>query len=110
MSKDAREKRRVGKGRARCGAGRKARSSGTRSIDAIAARLLCVCINELTYAARRLTARSSRRGRNLFFCLSAVRACGGCLMYTARRNKNRNFPARVDPTHFLFQVEIFPYF
>ena len=31
-------------------------------------------------------------------------------MYTARRNKNRSFPARADPTHFLFQVEIFTYF
>ena len=31
-------------------------------------------------------------------------------MYAARRNKNRNFPARADPSHFLFQVEIFPYF
>ena len=31
-------------------------------------------------------------------------------MYTARRNKNRNFPAGVAPVQILFPVEFFPYF
>ena len=63
----------------------------------------CCCSLSLRVLMSPSETRARRGARSLsgrvlmrkpFFCLSGIGRCEGCLMYTARRNKNCNFPAR----------------